>query len=91
MEKTAEVLFPIEELTTFPTDTAPTAVHVRQLKKEMIQCAMAVPTTLGGGAHGHLGMIITAAEYAALNPAPGDVFDRPDEPPEALDFPGNAS
>ena len=91
MEKVTEAIFPIEEFTPFPTDTAPTAVNVRQLKKEMIQCAMAVPTTLGGGAHGHLGMILPAAEYAALNPAPGDVFDRPDDPPDALDFAGNAS
>ncbi len=90
MEKATEAIFPIEEFTPFPTDTAPTAVNIRQLKKEMIQCAMAVPTILGGGAHGHLGLILSAAAYMALNPAPTEAFNRPDAPPPALHINVNA-
>ena len=79
MEKTIEVLFPIEQLTPLPAGERPTAIHVRQLRKELIQCAMSVPTTLGGGAHGHLGLILPAAQYTAL---PGNpvAFQRPQQP-----------
>ena len=39
---------------------------------EMVQClygnAAAIPTTLGGGAHGHIGLLITPARYATLSP-----------------------
>jgi hypothetical protein len=80
MEKTTEVLFPIEQLTLLPTGERPSAIHVRQLKKELIQCAMSVPTTLGGGAHGHLGLFLSANEYGAL-PGPPQQFQQPNQPP----------
>jgi hypothetical protein len=80
MEKTTEILFPIEQLTPLPTGERPTAIHVRQLKKELIQCSMSVPTTLGGGAHGHLGLILSANKYGAL-PGPPQQFQRPNQPP----------
>ena len=80
MEKTTEVLFPIEQLTPLPAGERPTAIHVRQLTKELVQCAMAIPTTLGGGAHGHLGLILSANAYQAL-PGPPQAFQRPANPP----------
>ena len=65
-----DLVFPIEAFTPFPTDTVPTAENVRTLRKEILQCAMAIPSSLGGGQHGHAGLILTAAEYLAML-APG--------------------
>ena len=39
-----------------------------QLKNELKANAGSIKTTLGGGAHGHLGLVLTLAEYSAICP-----------------------
>lgn len=58
--------FPYKKLTPLPQDRAPSAAQIRQLKKELIQNAMSVPSNLGGGNHGHLGIVLTDAAYTAI-------------------------
>jgi hypothetical protein len=83
-------VLPYEPLTKIESDTFPSALSVRKLKKEIYANARSVPTPLGGGNHGHLGLVMTAAAYAALVPAPGAAFVLPDVP-DALNFNGNAA
>lgn len=61
-----ESLFPNKELTPFPRDRNPNAMEINRIKKELLANAGAVPTSLGGGIYGHMGMILTNAEYIAL-------------------------
>ena len=63
---TTSLAFPLSSFTQLPVDTEPTANHIRQLKKEIYQNAMAIPSTYGGGNHGHLGLVMPAAAYDAL-------------------------
>ena len=63
---TTSLAFPLSSFTQLPADTEPTANHIRQLKKEIYQNAMAIPSTYGGGNHGHLGLVMPAAAYDAL-------------------------
>ena len=53
----------------------PTYETIHHLKNELKANAILVPTTLGGGNHGYLGMILTPAEYCRI--APTDPFTRP--------------
>ena len=48
------------------------------LKNELKSNVSSVPTTLGGGNHGYLGMILTPAEYLRI--APTDPFTWPPNP-----------
>ena len=41
----------------------PTYETIHHLKNELKSNVSSVPTTLGGGNHGYLGMILTPAEY----------------------------
>ena len=41
---------------------------IHHLKNELKANASLVPTTLGGGNHGYLGMILTPAEYRHISP-----------------------
>ena len=59
-------LFPITELTKMDPDSAPTPAAVRRLRKECLQCARAVPSTLGGGQLGLSGLILEPADYALM-------------------------
>ena len=43
--------------------------------------AAKVPTDLGGGQHGHLGLVVTLAEYAAISATP---YNRPAHPGAVL-------
>jgi len=52
----------------------PTFSDLKLLTREIKANAMAVHSTLGGGAHGHLGLVLTPAQYALLSPTP---FVRP--------------
>ena len=45
--------------------------------------ACAIPSTLGGGAHGHLGMIMPAVQYATLS-AGGAAYVNPVPPVEPV-------
>ena len=44
----------------------PTCISIRKLKNEMKANAASVPCDLEGGAHGHLGVMLTGPEYANL-------------------------
>ena len=50
---------------------------LKKIRDEIKANAARVPTTLGGGAHGHLGLILTPAEYALISPIP---YVRPGAP-----------
>ena len=56
----------------------PTYETLHHLKKELKANARSVQTTLGGGNHGYLGMILTPAEYLRI--ASTDPFTRPPNP-----------
>ena len=44
----------------------PTYETLHHIKNELKANASSVPTTLGGGNHGYLGMILTPAEYRRI-------------------------
>ena len=48
----------------------PNFSNLKLLSCEIKVNAMAVHSTLGGGAHGHLGLVLTPAQYALLSPTP---------------------
>jgi hypothetical protein len=60
--------------------TTPTPEVVRRLREELYANAQSVVTTLGGGRHGHLGMIMPAADYTKLSNG-GAEYIFPTEPP----------
>jgi hypothetical protein len=62
-------VLPYEPLTKLDSDAQPSAMAVRKLKKELYANARSLPSTLGGGNLGHLGLLLTEAEYLALQPA----------------------
>ena len=66
----------------------PTFLQLRKLEKELTANASKVQSELGGGAHGHLGMIKSAAQYTAI--APGTPYVFPPQPPQ-LAIPQNTS
>jgi hypothetical protein len=45
----------------------PTANDLTQLEKELIAIAAAIPTSLGGGNHGHTGIIVNNTKYLTMN------------------------
>ena len=45
----------------------PTYNTLRKMKNELMRNAASVPTDLGGGANGHLGLLLTPTEYLAVN------------------------
>jgi hypothetical protein len=55
----------------FPTLTKiqgiPTYEQLRNIKNEMKSNAASVPCDFGGGAHGHLGLMLTGAEYSNVS------------------------
>ena len=57
----------------------PTTVTLITLQAEIRNNAQAVQTILGGGAHGHLGLICSPAAYHALLPGV-DAYIRPPNP-----------
>jgi len=59
--------FPHKELTKLSTETTPSAFDVLKLKKECIQNAITMPSSLGGGNHGHVGILLPQAGYLALS------------------------
>ena len=53
-----------------PIDGEPTNKSLKRLKTELRANSSSVDTDLGGGDHGYLGLILTDAEYARINPTP---------------------
>ena len=67
---------PYPSLTKLGENEPPTARYVCKIKQELAANAGHVKTSLSGGDNGHLGMILTNAEYAAL-PGPPAPFVMP--------------
>ena len=44
----------------------PTDQDITLLEKELIAIAASIPTSLGGGAHGHAGLIVEATKYTTM-------------------------
>ena len=59
----------------------PTYASLRQLQKELYANAKTVPSTLGGGQHGHLAIVMPPADYLALAAVPYDVPIHPGPQP----------
>ena len=55
----------------------PTYASLKIIKDELFANATAVTSDLGGGAHGHLGLVLTPAEYVAVSAVP---YVRPAHP-----------
>ena len=55
----------------------PTYVQLKKIKNECAANALQVHSNLGGGAHGLLGLVLTATEYALVSNTP---FVRPVHP-----------
>ena len=51
----------------------PSYQTLTQLKKQLKANAQSVSCTLGNGAHGHLGLVLTPAEYAAVSTTPYEI------------------
>ena len=71
--------FPHKELTKLSSEATPSAFDVRKLKKQCIQNAITVPSSLGGGNHGHVGILLTQAEYLAMT-GQATAYNAPVEP-----------
>ena len=74
--------------TTFPHQTLtkihgrPNFLGLRRIEKELTANASSVTSTLGGGAHGHLGLVKSAATYNTITP--GTPYVRPALPPPLI-------
>ncbi len=55
----------------------PTNQDITTLKKELISLAASIPSRLGGGNHGHAGIIVEAAKYLTMA---GVAFTNPIHP-----------
>ncbi len=67
--------FPHPKLT--PIVSTPNNTALKHLTKELYANARAIPSTRGGGGHGHLGLIMPAAEYLVVT---GVAFQLPAHP-----------
>lgn len=63
--------FPHKRLPTIQGE--PTYASINDLMQIMYANAAAVPTTLGGGTHGHIGLVMKNSLYETLSPIPFDV------------------
>ena len=70
-----ETLFEYPELT--PIHGEPSYESLRVLYNQIKANARSVHTTLGGGQHGHLGLILTPQQYALLSPTAYTKTPRP--------------
>ena len=59
----------------------PTFESIRTLQCEIIINALSVHLDLGGGAHGHLGLVLSPQEYALHSDA---VYERPQHPRQLI-------
>ena len=75
--------FEYAELTTIPG--RPNYKLLAKVKKELCTNAQTVQCNLGGGAHGHLGLVLEPAEYLLVSPVP---YVRPVHPGPLVIPPG---
>ena len=84
----------VEDFTNaFPTQVTPivgkpTYATLKTLKDQLKANAASVPTTLGGGNHGYLGLVLSPATYATISPA---AFIKPAYPGQHPAIPGGTS
>lgn len=71
-----DTLFEYSDLS--PIVGEPTYESLRVLLNQIKANARSIHTTLGGGQHGHLGLVLTPQQYALLTPQP---YVRPPRPP----------
>jgi hypothetical protein len=64
MSPSSSLTFPIPELTKI--QGKPSNTSIKLLRKELYTNARAIPSTRGGGNHGHLALVMTDAAYLAL-------------------------
>ena len=64
-----------------PINSEPDADNLIKLKNQLKANAFSVPLNLGGGAHGHLGLVLTPQTYAMVSNLP---FIQPAHPKYAL-------
>jgi hypothetical protein len=57
---------PHDLLTPLDPQCKPTPAEIRQLRKELYDNAQAIATSLGGGQHGHLGLLMPTTDYATM-------------------------
>jgi len=68
MTTSPDSLFPYPDIPeALPTSRKPTLHDIRTLRKHINANAMAITSTRGGGAHGHLALVMTPASYTALS------------------------
>ena len=80
-----ETYFQFKELTKIHGE--PTYDTIKTLHDQIKANAASVPSTLGGGNLGHLGLVITPQQYALISNAP---FDRPPHPGQCV-IPANST
>jgi hypothetical protein len=80
-----ETFFPKPDLTRIIG--IPTYEALHQMQLELKTNALSVHSNLGGAQHGHLGLLMTAAQYALVSDTP---YERP-EHPGVLHIPHNAT
>lgn len=68
-------------------DGQPSKEAITKLKLELSEGLASIPTHNGGGRHGHIGLIIPAAEYTIFshNNTPYDILDNPGPYPTLVD------
>ena len=60
--------FPIKSISSIVVD--PTYETIHQLVNDLYANAAAIPSLLGGGRHGHVGILMSATLYATLSNSP---------------------
>jgi len=81
-----------ETLTKLPNDREPRPQDIQTLKKEVCENLKGIYTARGGGAHGHLALVMTDADYRAIsiNNVPFEIpihpGDSPQHAPNATEF-----
>jgi hypothetical protein len=77
--------FPVK---TLPIITGePDYATIGQIIQTLYGNAASLPTTIGGGAHGHIGLIMTTVLYATLTPT---AYTVPDDPGPVVTHAANA-
>jgi hypothetical protein len=78
--------FPVK---TLPIITGePDYATIGQIIQTLYGNAASLPTTIGGGAHGHIGLVMTTVLYATLTPT---AYTVPDDPGPVITHTANAS
>lgn len=67
----------------------PTYEHLSELRRLLKENATSVPSLLGGGDHGYLGLVLSAPVYATI--VPNDPFNIPARPPALPNIPPAAA